>query len=199
MTVPAILTRHQTDARIRRRAMVMAAVPPQVDAHIAAMHQEIVRGPERVPLRKNPAKLAAFRAKYRASFKANEWDRRVYFAKLVDADAVKIGYARDPQKRVKALFRDYGIVAELIGSIEGDWYVENRLHRLLRRAKVSHPRVPELFAYSIIKGAVSALIAAQPEWEELMTIPWPSRTFNNAAMDALVVELTMKRLPRSAP
>lgn len=198
MTVPAILTRHQTDARIRRRAQAMAAVAPQVDAHLAAVQPDPVRSAERVPLRKNPQKLAAFRAKYRATFKANEWDRRVYFAKLVDADAVKIGYAREPEKRIKALHYNYGIVAELIGSIEGDWYVERRLHRLFQRARVRHSRVPELFAYSIIKGAVEALIAAQPEWEELSAIPWPSRTFNNAAMDALVVELTMKRLPRSA-
>lgn len=198
MSVPAILTRHQTDARIRRRAQTMAAVPPQVDAHLEATRQEPVRSVERVPLRNNPQKLAAFRAKYRATFRANEWDRRVYFAKLADADAVKIGYARHPEKRIKSLFYDYGIVAQLIGSIDGDWSVEKRLHRLFRRAKVHHPRVPELFAYSIIKGAVDALIAAQPEWEELSAIPWPSRTFNNAAMDALVVELTMKRLPRRA-
>ena len=196
MSVPVILTRHQTDARIRRRAATMAAIPPQVDAHLAAMRQETVIGGERVPLRKNPEKLAAFRAKYRATFRANEWDRRVYFAKLADTDAVKIGFARDPGKRIKALFYDYGIVAELLGTIDGDWSVEKRLHRQFHRARISHPRVPELFAYSIIGGAIEALIAAQPEWEDLTAIPWPTRTFNNAAMDALVVEMTMKRLLR---
>jgi len=85
---------------------------------------------------------------------------------------------------------------ELLGTIDGDWSVEKRLHRQFHRARISHPRVPELFAYSIIGGAIEALIAAQPEWEDLTAIPWPTRTFNNAAMDALVVEMTMKRLLR---
>lgn len=190
----AYLTPAQIDVRIRERAEHLRLVPSQVDQHRSAMRAESLEAPSRARLRDNPEKLKAFRARYRASYKANEQDRTVYFAKLLETDAVKIGHARDPQKRVKDLFRAYGVVVEIVGTIPGDVYVERRLHYLLKRARVAHSIVPELFDYSIVRPALDALTLLQPDIEQVMALPRPSRTFNSAALDVACIASAARQM-----
>ena len=158
------------------------------------MRAEPVEAPARIRLRDNPAKLEAFRARYRASYKANERDRTVYFAKLLETDAVKIGHARDPEKRVRELFRAYGVVVEIVGTIPGDVYVERHLHFLFRRARVPHRIVPELFDYSIVRPALDALTLLQPDIDQVFDLPRPSRTFNSAALDVTCIAAAARQM-----
>ncbi len=194
--IPSPVLHHmQIDARIRQRAQTIRAVPGQVSAHVAAVRPEAQQpAATRARLRDDPAKRALFRARYRETFRKNENDRSVYFARLAETDAVKIGFARVPEKRMKALFDDYGVLAEIIGTIPGGLYEEQRVHSLFARAKVYHPRVPELFAYPVIIDAIKALIDLQPNFDQLLKLPRPNRLFRNAALDARCVEMAAKRL-----
>lgn len=190
----AVLTVSQINARIRERAAHLRVVPVQVDEHRAAMRAEPVESAPRARLRDDPDRLAAFRARYRASYKANERDRTVYFAKLLETDAVKIGHARNPEKRVRDLFRAYGVVAEIVGTIPGDVYIERHLHFLLRRARVPHGIVPELFDYSIVRPALDALTLLQPDVDQVFELPRPSRTFNSAALDVACIAAAARQM-----
>jgi hypothetical protein len=80
--------------------------------------------------------------------------RRVYFIKPVGADGpIKIGCTSYGAERLDALMRWSPVDLEMIASVEGDFVLEARIHRMLADTHIRH----EWFAPS---ATLDALIAS---------------------------------------
>lgn len=80
---------------------------------------------------------------------------KVYFARLMSRDAVKIGVTADVEHRIKQLPYTLNSAVELIGAIDGDGVAERVVHHQLR----AHCLSGEIFHWSPIEPTVRDLIA----------------------------------------
>lgn len=80
---------------------------------------------------------------------------KVYFARLLSRDAVKIGVTSNLDERLKALPYTLQTPVELVGVIDGDGVTERVVHQQFR----AHSLSGEVFLWSPIEAAVRDMIS----------------------------------------